>query len=170
MNPNELLDKTDKGQEEIKSRKYKLHAKLRMLLLLVDGNHTAAALTEQATKLALSPAVLDDLREQGYISEHRAKSLSAARVTFAAATAAAAAKNHADKANERYRKARRFMNESIVNVLGTKSPVFTMRIEKTANLDDLRGLMSDYEMAISSSLSEQAAGVLVGRMKALLKI
>lgn len=172
MNPTDMLDKTEKAQEEIKSRKYKLNAKTRMLLLLVDGNHTYAELGDQAVKIGLTAGSLDELISQGFVGA-RAAPATAAAPAAAASPAAAAPAAQAQAASgghyEQYRAARGFMNETIVDSLGLKSFFFTLKIEKTANLDGLRSLFDDYAKAMTKALGEQAAGVFIIRMKSMLK-
>jgi hypothetical protein len=174
MNPTDFLDKTEKGQEEIKSRKYKLHAKTRMLLLLVDGQHSAADLADQAIKIGLSAATLDELYSQGFIGAKAAQAAAPAAADAPSAPGRAPAATAGAQASggghyEQYRAARGFMNETIVDALGLKSFFFTLKIEKTSNLDDLRALMDDYAKAMTKSMGEQAAGVFILRMRSLLK-
>lgn len=161
MNPTDVLDKAEKGLEEIKSRKYKLHSKTRMLLLLIDGHHTYAELNDQAGKIGLPAGTLDDLIAQSFVRLHAAPAAAPAP----AEGAAPASGGH----YEQYRAARGFMNETIVNALGLKSFLFTLKIEKTGNLDDLRKLFEDYSKAMNKALGEQTAGVFIIRMKSLLR-
>ena len=43
MDPKSVLSKTSKGREEIETRKHKLDQRMRMLLITVNGKHTAGA-------------------------------------------------------------------------------------------------------------------------------
>ena len=174
MNPNDLLDKTPKGQEEIRRRKYKLPAKSRMLLLLVDGQLRAADLADQAAKLGVPNGALADLLAQGFIAPIVA-SEAAPAAALPPAPPLAAAPDHPVPAAplndfERYRAARGFMNESIVSALGLKSIFFTLRIEKTGNLEDLRGLLDEYARTMTKALGAKVAEVLVARLVAMMEV
>lgn len=156
MKPTDILDRTDKGQEEIHHRRHKLASRQRMLLLLVDGIHTAEELSQQASKIGLPATALTELVSQGYVA-------------LAAPKSGAAPGDQAPSTFERYRKARQFMNDSIVNAMGLRSFFFTLKIEKTANLADLHGLFGDYIAAMKKALGESEAEVLIVRMRELLR-
>jgi len=177
MNSDDILDKTPKGQEEIQSRKYKLPAKSRMLLLLVDGRQSAAQLAEQSVKLGVPEGALADLLAQGFVvpvvtpvaapqSAPATALPTPPQATPAEATSVSAAPL---SAIDRYREARNFMNESIVSALGLRSLFFTLQIEKTANLEDLHGLLDEYQRTMTKALGAKATGVLVARLKAMLE-
>lgn len=65
--PNTIFDKTDKGREEIISRKYHLANRLRTLLVLIDGKHAVEDLLQQVSSLGLTKSSLDELEKEGYI-------------------------------------------------------------------------------------------------------
>ncbi len=62
-----IFDKTDKGREEIISRRYHLANRLRALLVLIDGKHSGDELVEKVASLGLTQTSLDELEHQGYI-------------------------------------------------------------------------------------------------------
>ena len=63
-----IYDKTDKGREEIATRKYQVAAKLRTLLVMVDGRRPVEALATNFAALGLSMENLDELLRQEYIT------------------------------------------------------------------------------------------------------
>lgn len=63
-----IYDKTDKGREEIATRKYQVPAKLRMLLVVIDGRQTLESLLNNFAVLGLSKADVDTLAQQGLIA------------------------------------------------------------------------------------------------------
>lgn len=67
MNPRTVLQKTDKGREEIAKRTFKLEARKRTLLIMVDGRTDAEGLGEKAAHLAEAQALLDSLLADGFI-------------------------------------------------------------------------------------------------------
>jgi hypothetical protein len=171
MRPTDILDKTQKGQEEIRTRKYKLGGKARMLLLLVDGQHPAFVLREQAQKMSLPEDTLDALVAEGYVEARRGVSGSAPAAdasAVASATNQASGERPAD--NERFTQftaARRLMTESIFSALGLKGFLFSLKIEKTSNLDDVRALIPEYERVMIKALSEEGASLFVKRLREL---
>lgn len=62
-----VYDKTEKGREEIATRKYHVPAKLRTLLLLIDGRHSLDELLTKVSPIGLSEESVHELLEQQYI-------------------------------------------------------------------------------------------------------
>jgi hypothetical protein len=67
MNPESVLEKTTKGAEEIETRKHKLDAKLRPILIAVNGKLTAGELAAQFAQLGDTAPLLDALMKQGFV-------------------------------------------------------------------------------------------------------
>jgi hypothetical protein len=67
MNPGEVYTKTDKGRDEIASRRYGLPQPLRFALILVDGRSTVAQLLERGAGLQSLDDSLEMLSEMGFI-------------------------------------------------------------------------------------------------------
>jgi hypothetical protein len=64
---NLIYEKSDKGREEIATRKYQLASKLRTLLVMVDGVQAAEELLKKVAALGLTEQNLNELVEQDYI-------------------------------------------------------------------------------------------------------
>lgn len=62
-----IYEKTDKGREEIATRKHQMAARLRPLLVIIDGRQSVTALTPHLARLGLDQTSFDELIEQGYI-------------------------------------------------------------------------------------------------------
>ena len=62
-----IYEKSEKGREEIATRKYQLSPKLRSLLVMIDGEQTADKLLQRVAGFGLTEQALDDLLEQAYI-------------------------------------------------------------------------------------------------------
>lgn len=60
--------KTDKGREEISTRKYGLSLRLRSILLLIDGKRSGSDLVTTYPGLGLTDALLHELEREGYIA------------------------------------------------------------------------------------------------------
>jgi len=67
MNPQAVLQKTEKGIEEIQTRKYHLDQRLRTLLIVVNGQLTAGQLIERFSRLGDVEPLLKQLLEQGFV-------------------------------------------------------------------------------------------------------
>ena len=63
-----IYDKTDKGREEISTRKYHVAAKLRSLLLMIDGHRPLEMLMKNFGALGLTQEHVAELLSEGYIS------------------------------------------------------------------------------------------------------
>lgn len=63
-----IYDKTDKGREEIATRKYHVPAKLRALLVMIDGHRPLEVLMKNFGPLGLSPDNVSELLAEGYVS------------------------------------------------------------------------------------------------------
>ena len=67
---NTVFDKTDKGREEIATRATHLAARLRTLLLLVDGRRDTVELMAKVAGLGLDEKALAELLDGGFIRVH----------------------------------------------------------------------------------------------------
>ena len=64
-----LFDKTDKGREEIATRKYHLAPRLRTMLLLFDGKKSSEQVLQKVAGLGVGEPAIAELLEQGFIHE-----------------------------------------------------------------------------------------------------
>ncbi len=62
-----IYDKTDKGRDEIATRKYQLQSRLRSLLVLIDGKKTEPELIQKIGGLGLDQNSLNELLNQNFI-------------------------------------------------------------------------------------------------------
>lgn len=65
---NIIFDKSEKGREEIVTRKYRLASRLRTLLVLTDGKQSAGELLQKVSGLGLNAQSIDELLEHGFIN------------------------------------------------------------------------------------------------------
>lgn len=85
-----VFDKTEKGREEIATRKYHLSPRARSLLVMIDGKQTADDLLKKVAGLGLTEQCMADLLKDGYIREASPASTVAAVSTVSAASSTAA--------------------------------------------------------------------------------
>lgn len=62
-----VFEKTDKGREEITTRKYQLASRLRSLLVMVDGKQTTSELLTKVAQLGLDEQSIAELLEKEFI-------------------------------------------------------------------------------------------------------
>jgi len=70
MDISTILKKTEKGIDEINTRKYKLDSSLRRILILVDGKSDVAKILEKGKGLPAISESLAELERNGYIVPH----------------------------------------------------------------------------------------------------
>jgi hypothetical protein len=85
-----VYDKTEKGREEIATRKYHVPPKLRTLLVMIDGRHPLDALLDKFAALGLTQASVDALVNDAYIAPVPGQALAASVVPVAPPVAARA--------------------------------------------------------------------------------
>lgn len=193
-----VYDKTDKGREEIATRKYHLAAKMRALLVMIDGHRPLEALMKNFGSLGLSEENVTELFAEGYIvlidsgPEPEVEAPPVARVPAMSAKArmdarraAAAAHGHghhehdphelavetlaaADSAAEQHMALSEFYTQTIKSTLGLRGMMLQLKVEKCANLDDFRALRDPYLEAVLKAKGREMALSLRGRLDRLL--
>jgi hypothetical protein len=187
--------KTEKGAQEISERRNNLRGRMRTMLILVDSNRSADELMEHARTLGAPADFLEVMVREGYIApagaparREAARPLAAVTPTRESTAPAAPADNPdtllpvledvappelvpiavPEDELARFRVAKSFMNETVVNALGFRAFMFTLRLERCVVRADLATLLPDYEKAVRKGVAETEALVLMERMRALL--
>ncbi|MEP7208279.1 MAG: hypothetical protein ABI920_15175 [Casimicrobiaceae bacterium] len=158
------LSKTPKGIAEIAERRNNLRGKLRTMLILIDPAKTLDELRQQASLIGVSPEVLDDLVQEGYVAT--VGGAISGVPTGPGETGEAAQVSTDDLA--RFRAAKDFINDTVVTALGLRAFMFTLRLERCSTLAELEQLMPDYEKALRKSAPEPEAKALTGRLREML--
>ena len=143
MNPESVLEKTTKGVEEIETRKHKLDAKLRPILISVNGKLKAAELASQFAALGDANALLDDLLKQGFVRG----------AAGTPATAAGGGAADPAKLKQAIAEAARFISEA----LGPGGDAINMKIEAAKSLDELNKFLDSRRDALDSALGKVKA-------------
>ena len=105
--------KTEKGQEEIRSRTYRLQPKPRALLVIVDGKKAAEELIQTATGLGGGPELLESLIKDGFIQEVSGEAPAADKAAPATDKAAPAADSATEVSREKVYAAKAAMRRYI---------------------------------------------------------
>jgi hypothetical protein len=172
MSGPQVYAKTAKALEEIQSKKYKLKPKVRNLLFLIDGSKPVVAVAEMSRQLGMSDSELIDLETDGFIVKTVAADVPAGGQSAGAPARAGAAPTAikeeaaADEAGK-FRVAKKYMNDTIVNLLGLKAFFFTLKLEKCGTRADLAQLLDSYGQAIAKASNIETSKVLVRRAREL---
>lgn len=158
----QVYAKTSKAVEEIQSKKYKLKPKARNLLFLIDGSKSVQAIDEMSRQLGLSSEEMGELESSGFIVKS-----GAAEGGAPIAPAAVREEVLTDEAGK-FRVAKKYMNDTIVNSLGLKAFFFTLKLEKCGTRADLAQLLDDYTQALAKASNPETAKVLQKRARELL--
>jgi hypothetical protein len=159
--------KTALGLAEIKDRKLKLSPRLRTMLILVDGAQTEEMLQEGAVGVGAPPDFIAQLITAGLIERVGGAPEPAARPVPAAASRAP--EPRANDAFSRFREAKAFMNSTIVDAMGLKSFMFTMKLERANSLAELEELVDAYHAALAGAKNEGYASMMTTKLKEMLR-
>jgi hypothetical protein len=189
-----ILDKTDKGREEIASRKHGLAPRLRTLLVLIDGKHTQEDLLKQVGALGLTEQSVSDLIDGGFISFHDdsapassapaaapapaaaqkaaapvpAPVAAAAPAAVAAATGTIAPEDILPPGENQFHALYNFYTSTIKSTIGLRGYGLQLKVERAASIDDFRELRQAYVEAVLKSKGEEMAHSLRDRLDQLL--
>lgn len=192
-----IYDKTDKGREEIATRKYQVAPKLRTLLVMIDGRHSLESLLKNFAVLGLSEDNVKELLGQGYITlvsggpaanepaleQALARPPASARARMLARNRGQAARpgTEADRSAsepapeaapvdsaERFRALYDFYNQTIKSTIGLRGFVLQLKVEKAAGIEDFRALRLPYLQAVHKAKGREMALSLRDRLDQLL--
>lgn len=176
-----IYDKTDKGRAEIATRKYHVAAKLRTLLVMIDGRQPLSALMKNLGPLGLSEEHVEQLLSEEYIvlvgggpSENPAEPAMppvarapvSARARMLARNAARQERLQGEEHDEqpdvvdeaiRFRALYTFYNETIKATLGLRGLPLQLKVEKAASIGDFRALRLPYLQAAFKAQGHDAA-------------
>ncbi|HEY0847788.1 MAG TPA: hypothetical protein VGE12_20650, partial [Noviherbaspirillum sp.] len=148
-----IFDKTDKGREEISTRKYQLAPRLRTLLVLVDGKQPKDELLKKVTGIGLTEESIEELVNNGFIQAIAAPE----PPTPVEATPTEEPAQQAQKASgngilpegqTQFQAIYQFYNETIRSTIGLRGYALQLKVEKAATIDELRELRKPYLEAV----------------------
>jgi hypothetical protein len=151
------FERTEKGQVEISQSKKSMPAKLRTVLFLVDPTKDASEIQRQITLMGAPANALTELVSGGYV----------APVSEFNAPIRASARSIEEQVAQ-FRVAKAFMNETIVDALGIRAFMFTLKLEKCATAADLATLVPDYTQAMLKKVDREAVRAMVERVRELI--
>ena len=154
--------RTEKGHGEIVEGHRNLRGKMRTLLFLIDPTKSAEQIEHQASQIGATYEQLAQLITDGYVVEFGG-------AATPANDADAGVVSPVDEVG-RFRIAKAFMNDTIVDALGIRAFLFTLRLERCATRADLKTLLPDYARSLMKKLPVPDASVLIERTGELLEI
>jgi hypothetical protein len=168
VNDDDIFDKTASGRDEIRSRSGQISQRTRSVLIMVDGVRTVRDLRQAIEKLTAPADSLESLLALELIVQTR--SGAAPRMPPQPAAPPVGGGPMAAGANdaERFRVAKKFMNDTVVDALGLRSFMFTLKLEKCATLADLAALAPEYSRLLTKARGAEVSGALNTRLRSLL--
>lgn len=179
-----IYDKTDKGREEIATRKYQLAPRLRSLLVLIDGKQTVTDLLKKIVGLGLNEQNIQDLFDQNFIAESQSVNVPVAAALPAAivekdtgdvledaktkATPKLAISDNPEENGRRIQAISKFFNETIKSTLGLRGFTLQMKVERASNMQDFEDLRHAYIEAVLKVKGKEMARSLRDRLDQLL--
>ena len=150
MEPDQVLVKTDKGREEIKSRALALSQAARTLLIASDGQKTVRSLTELFSKIPGVTSMIQDLVDHGLVAPQ-----------------GAGAPSREDDKSRKLRQATQYLSETAAANLGFSAFTFTLKVGRCASLDDVLALIPEYEAALVKKRGAETAGALTAKLRSI---
>ena len=166
------FDKTEKGKDEISHRTYHLSAKLRPLLVIIDGKRTAEELLKNVHGLGLTRLHLDSLLSEGFITTRTevtglltpdTTSSIETTINDQPGTMPAAESNLA-----RLIGIRNFFNETVKQTLGLRGFGLQSKVERAESLDDFKELREVFLDAVEKHKGPETAYNLATRLDRML--
>lgn len=185
-----IFDKTDKGREEIATRKYRLAPRLRTLLLLIDGKQTTGQLLQKIA--GLDEQSIAELVDGGFIQDIDEMSDDVDDITTVipieinetAAPAATDSESSTEDETEeaasigfelaegetKFQAIHQFYTDTIRTTLGLRGYNFQLKVDQAESIDDLRVLHEPYIAAVLKARGDQVARDLHLRLEQLFNL
>jgi hypothetical protein len=189
---NTIFDKTEKGREEIATRKYHLAPRLRTLLVMIDGKHDANELLKKVAAIGVDEHTVNELFALGFIAPINGQAPAFVPPPVAAVLAdapVAPAKVHDDDApvsvatrpapvpssvlppgENQFQAIYHFYNETIKSTIGLRGYGLQLKVERAGSIDDFRALRQPYLDAVLKAKGSEMARSLAGRLDELLNL
>ena len=138
-----VYEKTEKGVEEIQTRKNNLPQKFRTLLIVVDGKKTRESILTQFATLEGAAAALEELEHKGFIMK-RADVLPPGVLS-------------PEEVKEKAKLVKNFMINTLNDAVGSMGLSLIEKLETCETLDALKSHFEDYLYAIKSGRGKATA-------------
>ncbi|WP_420475032.1 hypothetical protein [Noviherbaspirillum sp. ST9] len=165
-----IFDKTDKGREEIATRKHQLPTRLRTLLVMVDGKQSGEELLKKVAGLGLNDESLAELLNNGFIQpveQPQPASVTPIPLPVAQVPQIAPAADILDGASQ-FQAIYQFYTETIKSTIGLRGYSLQLKVEKAGSIDEFRALRDPYLEAVLKAKGNELARSLRTRLDQLL--
>lgn len=169
-----IFDKTEKGREEISTRKYHLAPRLRTLLVLVDGKQSKDDLLKKVTGIGLNAESIDELLNNGFIQTVDVAVTVTAPIVETATKEAlvqatnTSASNILPDGQNQFQAVYQFYTETIKSTIGLRGYALQLKVEKASSIEELRELRKPYLEAVLKAKGNEMARSLRDRLDQLL--
>jgi hypothetical protein len=174
---NRIFDKTDKGREEIATRKYRLAPHLRTLLLLIDGKQSTGQVLQKIT--GLDEQSINELLDDGFIQNiddvsdiDSVMPVESDEIEAGVATQEDVIQEEPEQAADeetpsvpfaladggtKFQAIHKFYTETIRTTLGLRGYNFQLKVDQAESIDDLQALHEPYIAAVLKARGDQVA-------------
>ena len=159
-----IFDKTDKGRDEIATRKHRLAPRLRTLLLLIDGKQSTVQVLQKIA--GLDDKSIFELLEGDFIKE---VSDDAADQSNTPAQPATPVYTLAE-GETKFQAIHKFYCETIRIMIGLRGYNLQLKVDEAKTVDDLRALQEPYIAAVFKAKGDDIARDLHQRLDQLLNL
>lgn len=161
MDPELVFTKSAKGREEIEKRIYRIEARRRVMLILVDGQSTVGDLASRSANSEEALGILQSLWTEGFIES--GSSIAAVPPVSASESLPVSAAVASGRTLAELQSA---ASRSISNLLGPDGESMALRLEKTKTIEQFiadaqktREALKDYVGARKADAFWQALGL-----------
>lgn len=164
-----IFDKTDKGREEIATRKHQLPTRLRTLLVMVDGKQSDEELLKKVAGLGLNAESMTELLDKGFIRlATQLQPAPASPLPIQTSTLPVAAPTEIMNESGQFQAIYQFYTETIKSTIGLRGYAFQLKVEKAGSIAEFRALREPYLEAVLKSKGNEVAQSLRTRLDQLL--
>lgn len=172
-----IYQKTEKGQDEIRTRANHLDQRHRAVLLMINGEKTCGDILLQLNPLGMTLTVFTELEDGGYIRAHEPgtaaarsapASMSAPPASTATTTATTATAGSSEHSAEGYQRLYRFYTETISRYLGLRGYLLEMKVEKAGNVQELVALREALKTALAKIRGEPDTSNVIAQLDLLI--
>lgn len=176
-----VYDKTDKGREEIATRKYQIPPRLRSLLVMIDGRRSLDSLLSNFSAIGVTEASINELLRDEYIAvvgtgearpapppapPSRTPVIDALHEATLPEPVIHAGSTLSDK--ERVAALYDFYNQTIKSTIGLRGVMLQLKVEKCSTVGDFRELRQAYLEGVLKAKGREMALSLRDRLDHLL--
>lgn len=126
MDEDVVLTKTNQGQDEIKTRQFKLNSRVRAILIVVDGHTTIGELLGKFSQIENVEEDIQNLVNYGFL-----------------------------RIAPDFKKQRMKLSRALTDVMGPHADFFTLQIEECINIGELTEFINDKREMLERGLGKR---------------